>query len=51
MGNTVVADFVIQDETAEEALQILQRWNPNWKPKILMSDYSEAELLAIDKKN
>ena len=52
VGYTIVADFVIQDETAEkieEALQILKRWHPNWKTTFFMSDYSEAELLAIEK--
>ena len=47
VGYAVVADFIIQDETAEkseEALQILQQWNPNRR---LILFYSEAELLAI----
>ena len=51
-GYTVVAEFVIQDETAEkiqEALETLKQWNPQWKPKYFMTDYSEAELLAIEK--
>ena len=51
-GYTVVAEFVIQDETAQkiqEALEILKQWNPQWKPKYFMTDYSEAELLAIEK--
>ena len=50
-GYTVVAEFVIQDETAEkieEAIQVLKQWNPKWKPKFFMRDYSEAELLAIE---
>lgn len=52
VGYTVVAEFVIQDEMAvkiEEAIQILKQWNPEWNPKFFMSDYSEAELLAIEK--
>ena len=52
IGYTVVAEFVIQEETAEkiqEALEILKQWNPKWKPKYFMSDYSEAELLALEK--
>lgn len=51
-GYTVVAEFVIQDETADkiqEALEILKQWNPQWRPKYFMTDYSEAELLAIEK--
>ena len=52
IGYTVVAEFVIQEETVEkiqEALEILKQWNPKWKPKYFMSDYSEAELLALEK--
>ena len=52
VGYCVVGEFVIQDETAEqieEALEILKRWNPHWQPKYFMTDYSEAELLAIEK--
>ena len=51
VGYTVVAEFVIRDETAEkieEAIEILKQWNPEWIPKFFMSDYSEAELLAIE---
>ena len=48
-----MAEFIIQDETAEkiqEALEILlKQWNPQWKPKYFMTDYSEAKLLAIEK--
>lgn len=47
----VVAEFIIQSESAEEiseALTILKQWNPNWEPKYFMSDYSEAELCAIE---
>ena len=45
-GYCVVAEFIAQSESAthiEEALQILISWNPNWKPKFFMTDYSEAE--------
>ena len=51
VGYSVVADFVTQSETASqicEALQILKSWNPEWNPAFFMSDYSEAELLAIE---
>ena len=27
----------------------MKQWNPQWKPKYFMTDYSEAELLAIEK--
>ena len=46
----VVAEFIIQSESAEhisEALSVIKGWNPNWSPKFFMSDYSEAEQLAI----
>ena len=36
-------------EKIQEALEILKQWNPKWKPKYFMSDYSEAELLALEK--
>ena len=51
VGYSVVAEFVIQSETAEsisEALAKLKVWNPNWCPLYFMSDYSEAELVALE---
>ena len=27
--------------------QVIKEWNPAWKPQLWMTDYSEAELLAI----
>ena len=51
VGYSVVAEFVTQSETAcqiGEALQIIKMWNPKWNPAFFMSDYSEAELLAIE---
>ena len=50
VGYSVVAEFVIQSETAEnisEALQKLKEWNPNWHPTYFMTDYSEAEIVAL----
>lgn len=50
MGYTAVADFVLQSETAEqisEALKILSSWNPKWQPPYFMTDFSEAEIEAI----
>ena len=50
VGYTAVADFVLQSETAEqiaEALKILSSWNPKWQPPYFMTDYSEAEIEAI----
>ena len=28
-----------------EALEILKKWNPDWKPKSAMTDFSEIEIL------
>lgn len=47
----VVAEFIIQSETAieiSEALSKIKEWNPTWDPAFFMSDYSEAESLAIE---
>ena len=46
----VVAEFIVQSESANEiagALKIIKQWNPKWTPPFFMSDYSEAEQLAI----
>ena len=51
VGYIVVGQFITQSETVEqiqEALQILQTWNPEWKPRYFMCDYSEAELAALE---
>ena len=51
VGYSVVAEFVVQSETAEsisEALAKLKLWNPHWCPQYFMCDYSEAELLALE---
>ena len=45
VGYSVVGEFISQSETAEsiqEALIILQEWNPSWKPQYFMVDYCEA---------
>ena len=50
VGYSVVAEFVVQSETAEqitETLRLLLSWNPNWQPPYFMTDYSEAEMGAI----
>ena len=50
-GYTVVAEFIVQSETAfhiEEALSILKVWNPTWKPRYIMCDYSEAEIMSME---
>ena len=51
VGYSVVAEFVIQSETApqiSEALNVLSQWNPTWKPKFFMTDYCDAEMSAIE---
>ena len=51
MGYSVVAEFIVQEESAEkiaEALGIIKQWNPSWNHSFYMTDYSEAELLAIE---
>ena len=50
MNYTVVAEFIVQSESSSEiasALEIIKQWNPKWEPPLFMSDYSEAEQLAI----
>ena len=52
VGYVVVAEFVVSSELAEEigeAISILKKWNPDWNPAFFMSDFSEAEFLAIKK--
>ena len=51
VGYIVVAEFVVSLESAEaiaEALSILKNWNPEWNPAFFMSDYSEAEFVAVE---
>lgn len=51
VGYSVVAEFVVQSETKEnisEALSIVLSWNPKWNPPYFMTDYSEAEIGAIE---
>lgn len=49
---TVVAEFISQYETSEhiyEALSILKTWNPEWNPEFFLTDYSDAEIAAVNK--
>ena len=53
MGYSVVAEFLVEEESAEkiaEALGIINQWNPSysWNPSFFVTNYSEAELLAIE---
>lgn len=50
-GYCVVAEFIIQSEShcyIEEALSVIKSWNPDWKPNFFMTDYSEAEISALE---
>ena len=41
----------MQSEAAEyisEAISVIKHWNPEWSPPFFMTDYSEAEQLAIN---
>lgn len=51
VGYSIVAEFIIQREQAchiAEALAMIRSWNKGWCPKFWMTDYSEAEQLAIE---
>ena len=51
VGYQVVATFVTQNEQQvdiEEALHIIEQWNPNWKPSFCMTDKRHAEINAIE---
>ena len=51
VGYCVVADFIVQSECAvsiKEALLVLRSWNPEWNPPFFMSDFSEAEISALE---
>ena len=51
VGYSVVAEFVVQSENTEnisEALLKLKEWNPKWCPAYFVTDYSEAELVALE---
>ena len=48
---TVVAEFVIESENTDqifEALSVIKLWKPGWNPKYFITDYSEAEMSAIN---
>ena len=50
VGYEIVAKFHYQNEDNEciaEELNIIKSWNPTWKPKYFMVDYSMAEINAI----
>ena len=55
-GYCVIAEFCtigVYNACIEEALRVLTSWNPSWKPKYFMTDYSEtdyseAEIAALE---
>jgi hypothetical protein len=47
----IVASFIVQDETTAsitEALSILSQWNPQWKPRHMMTDLCKEEINSIE---
>ena len=43
--------FIVQSETAEnivEPLAMLKKWSPQWSSQYFMTDYSEAEIVALE---
>lgn len=51
VGYTPIAEFVVQSETGDkiaEALKVIASWNPEWNPPYFMTDYSDAEISAIE---
>jgi len=46
-----VASFVLETEDRSsimEAMYIIKKWNPNWKPQYFMSDYCDEEITALE---
>ena len=37
------------EDAITEALSIIKGWNPDWKPRYFMTDYSKEEINAIRK--
>ena len=51
VGYKVVAEFMCQSEeqaAISEAISILRKWNPSWNPRFFMTDYSLAEIGALE---
>ena len=51
-GYCDVAEFITQSESVEqisEARQTLKTWNPKWAPKYFKTDFSEAEIGALER--
>ena len=51
VGYMVVASFVTGHENTseiEDALRILMKWNPQWRPNAFMTDLDQREISAIE---
>ena len=47
----VVAEYIVGSEGIDaitEALQIIKGWNPSWTPPYFITDYSDAEISALE---
>ena len=40
--------FTQNQQHIQEALSLLISWNPKWNPNYFMTDYSEAEISALE---
>ena len=52
MSYSVVAEFIVQSENAEnisEVLSVIPSWNRKCKPCFFLTDYSDAEIGAVEK--
>jgi MULE transposase domain len=50
-GYVAVASALLCEETKDAitfVLQTLSAWNPDWKPKLAISDFCEAQLAAFE---
>ena len=46
----VAGAFVVETESTKaiaEALQVIKEWNPQFNPRVFMTDYDKAEIGAI----
>lgn len=50
-GFVVIGTFLALDEQSETiaaGLRVFAEWCPNWKPKYMMSDFSNAQISAME---
>ena len=51
VGYSVVGTFITEAEdtvSIKEGLEILRKWNKDWKPRYFMSDYCDQEINAVE---